>query len=458
MLDLKQYQKYFSGYTELRLQENRSYNTGLLNGDCVNNSKSTSGGIFSRSFKNGAWGAASGPLTGGEPVEKIIANAISNAGYLGSRVPRKSELVMPDRNLELVKDFSGTEKRYSEKEKMAFLKEIDNYIASKYPQLKSRRVFLEHLEMQKHLLTSTGSSAWQLIPRTYIKIVMALEKAHEPVELGEPFGGLGQMEELFDEPSRLFGGIDRLYDNLAKKADAGFASAGVKEVILDADLAGILAHEAIGHTTEADIVMSGSAAGDYLNRQVASPLVTLIDYANTAFGKICPQPVYIDDEGVEAKDAVIIENGILKGFMHNRESAAHFGHEVTGNARAFAFNDEPLIRMRNTCIVPGKDKLADMIASIEDGYYLVKCNNGQADSTSEFMFGVSLGFEIRNGRLGRAIKDTTISGVAFELLKTVSMVSDDLKWLSSGMCGKKQLIPVGMGGPAIKCKVNIGGK
>ena len=114
--------------------------------------------------------------------------------------------------------------------------------------------------------------------------------------------------------------------------------------------------------------------------------------------------------------------------------------------------------MRNTAILPGKSKLEDMIASIDNGYYLMKSSNGEADSTSEFMFGVVMGYEIKNGKLGKAIKDTTISGVAFDMLKTITMISDDMAWSCGGMCGKKQGIPVGMGGPAIKCKVNIGGK
>lgn len=99
-----------------------------------------------------------------------------------------------------------------------------------------------------------------------------------------------------------------------------------------------------------------------------------------------------------------------------------------------------------------------MIASIDDGYYLIRSNNGEADSTSEFMFGIELGYEIKNGKLGRAIKNTTISGVAYNVLKTVSMVSDEMHWSGAGMCGKKQPIPVGMGGPAVKCQVSIGGR
>ena len=114
--------------------------------------------------------------------------------------------------------------------------------------------------------------------------------------------------------------------------------------------------------------------------------------------------------------------------------------------------------MRNTAVLPGTDKLEDIIASVDDGYYLIKSSNGQADTTGEFMFGVSMGYEINNGKLGKAILDTTITGVAFEMLKTVDMVSDEVVWDCAGMCGKKQPMPVGMGGPALRCKMMIGGR
>ena len=114
--------------------------------------------------------------------------------------------------------------------------------------------------------------------------------------------------------------------------------------------------------------------------------------------------------------------------------------------------------MRNTAIHPGKDKLEDMIASVDDGYYLVNTQNGQADTTGEFMFGITMGYEIKNGKIGKALRDTTISGVAFNMLKTVDMLSDTITWDFAGYCGKKQPMPVAMGGPAIRCKVNIGGR
>ena len=144
--------------------------------------------------------------------------------------------------------------------------------------------------------------------------------------------------------------------------------------------------------------------------------------------------------------------------MNSRETAARYGMVPRGNARAWAFNDEPLIRMRNTCILPGASTLDEMIASVEDGYYLIESSNGQADLTGEFMFGVSLGYEIKNGKLGHALLDTTVSGVAFEMLKTVDMLSDHVSWSSSGFCGKKQPMPVGMGGPDMRCRITIGGR
>ncbi|MBP5248519.1 MAG: TldD/PmbA family protein, partial [Lachnospiraceae bacterium] len=312
--------------------------------------------------------------------------------------------------------------------------------------------------MDKVIYTSDACDGHTTYPRCYIYIDMTAETPDgKPVELFHPFGGLGKFDDHFDL-EEMKPEIERLYQAVMKKREGVYAEAGVKTVVLGGMMTGMLSHEAVGHTTEADLVRNGSVAGPCLNKRVASDLVTMVDFAHTALGETAPLPVYMDDEGVEAKDAVLIENGILKGYMHNRESAAFFGTEPTGNARGWAFSDEPLIRMRNTAILPGTSKFEDMIASIDDGYYLVNSTNGQADLTGEFMFGVAEGYEIKNGKLGRALLDTTVMGVAFEMLKTVDMVSDELVWVSSGFCGKKQRMPVGMGGPALRCKITIGGR
>lgn len=455
--NLNAFSDLFSHYTELRVQENRNLNITLVNGSIISNLKNASSGVSVRVLDGGCWGFASSPEINDDEIRLILTRAKQNAEFLNSRENKKKRTLSME-SFSFEKEFYTKKTRLSQSALMDFIKEVDSYIFKKYPELSNRIVSLRSLEMEKNLLTSYGSSFYSMIPRTHFRITLALEKDGQPVEVADSFGSLGQFEDLFNSPSDLFDKIDKLHEHLINKSEGVYADAGIKDCILDSKLAGILAHEAVGHTTEADIVLGGSVAPSYLGKQAASPLITLVDFAHSYNGKICPVPIFIDDEGTEGEDVVIIKDGILKGFMHNKESAQYFNTKPTGNARAYEFFDEPIIRMRNTAILPGTSRLSDMIASIEDGYYLIQPSNGQADSTSEFMFGVTMGYEIKNGKLGKAIKNTTISGVAFDMLKTVTMVSDDMTWNNAGMCGKKQWIPVSMGGPAIKCKINIGGK
>ncbi len=444
-------------YTEVRLQENKQSTLVLLNGNLVTNNQSSTSGACARVYANGCWGFSSDQNTDEKSINEIIAVAKKNAEFLASKTnndfkPFSSEKITSNH------DFSTKEERWSHDKKVKFLNEIDEYITSKYSDLVSRTIVLNSLDMEKNSINSDGTTSYLLWPRTILYINLATQNDGVPCEMYEVLGGKGQVEDVFTTPDTIFSDIDKLYVELQKKNEGIYAVAGEHDVILDADLAGILAHEALGHTAEADFVRNGSIAGDYLNKQVASPLITLIDFANTYNNEILPVPVFIDDEGVLSKDAVLIKDGILTQYMHNRDSALEFNHENTGNARAMQYSDEPLIRMRNTAIIPGDSKLEDMIASIENGYYFTKTNNGQADTTGEFMFGVCAGYEIKNGKLGKAIKDTTIAGKAFDVLASVTMVSDEMKWSAGGMCGKKQPIPTGMGGPAIKCRINVGGK
>ena len=455
--DLRLYADKFTEYTELRVQENRQVSIVLVNGDVVTNRKTVTSGVSARVYKQGVWGFASHPNIVKKTIQQVVKSATKNAIFLASR-GKRSDGRLPQVSATAKHDFTTTKPRISQKELIEFAQIVDSYLAKHYTKLISRTVVLNLLDMEKSLVTSDGSTAYSMIPRAILYVVLSVEKDGQPIELYDVYGGFGQFEDAFASIDGLFDHIDRLYEHLLQKAEGVYPAAGMAECVLDAELAGILAHEAIGHTAEADFVLGGSVAGEYLNQQVASPLITLVDFAHTALGKRCPVPVFVDDEGTLAEDVVLIDAGVLKGFLHNKESANHFHAAPTGNARAFQFSDEPLIRMRNTAILPGKSTLAEMIGSVEHGYYLMRPSNGQADSTSEFMFGVTLGYEISNGQLGKALRDTTISGVAFEMLKTVTMVSNQIVWTCSGMCGKKQLIPVGLGGPAIKCHVHIGGK
>ena len=443
--------------TVLRGHENRNRRIVLVKGSLVQNSRSESRGICARVTKNGRYGFASTAAYTEEGARQVLEAATKNAVFLDERGKEKGRgypalaggMISPHR---AIIDFE-------QKRLIDACRTVDAYVEKTYPDLLSRTIVYTEDSQDKIICTSDAASGHVVYPRCYIYVFMSAQSTSgAPVELFKAFGGAGSFEENFSDLSALYPQIDQLHERLMDKKEGVYAEAGTKTVILGGMMGGMLAHEAVGHTVEADLVLGGSVAGPNLHKRVASDKVSLTDFANTAFGEMAPLPVFLDDEGTLAEDMPLIENGILTGYMNNRESAQHFGMKPAGNARAWEFSDEPLIRMRNTAVLPGTDKLEDMIASIDDGYYLIESSNGQADLTGEFMFGVSLGYEIKKGKLGRALLDTTVSGIAFEMLKTVDMVSDHIVWSSSGFCGKKQRMPVGMAGPEMRCKITIGGR
>lgn len=446
------------GHTELRFQENRNRRMSMINGSIAANSATNVAGVCARAEKDGVWGHASMAECSDDAAREVIRAARENAAFMAHRVGQSGTVIAPVPCGRIVLP-RGSDADADGVDRTAFMRALDDLILRVCPKLCGRTISIFEESIEKELLVTDGTGGSTELRRSYVYVFLTAEGDNgQPIELFDAFGGLGSFSENFSDPALLESGICRLYSKLSDKCSGVYAEAGDKTVILDGALAGMLAHEAVGHTVEADLVLCGSVAAKRLGTPVASELVSMTDFASSAFGADVPLPVFLDDEGTPAIDAPLIKDGVLVGYMNNRESAAGFGCAPCGNARAFAFSDEPLIRMRNTAVHPGKDKLEDMIASVDDGYYLINTMNGQADTTGEFMFGISMGYEIKRGRLGRAILDTTISGVAFDMLKTVDMVSDGVKWESSGYCGKKQPMPVGLGGPALRCRVTVGGR
>ena len=447
-----------SDYAEIRSQINTTSGVSIVAGNLVGNSRATTSGVSARVYKNGVYGFASAGEYSDESIKEVIDAARDNALFLDRRV-NKGKPPLIDTT---IADYHEKHDFIDVPQKILidYARRLDDYISEKYPNLASRSVMIRFDSIERLLHVSTGSFSHSISPRSCIYISMTAEAADGTnVELFDVMDcQRGYFTEVFTDPKELYEKIDDLYEKLMAKKEGVFSEAGVCDCIIDSSIAGMIAHEAVGHTVEADLVLAGSVAASKLGQKVASDKISIIDFAHTAFGKEVPLPVYVDDEGTPCEDAVLIKDGILTEYMNNKESALYFDMKPRGNARAFSFSDEPLIRMRNTAILPGTDKLEDMIASIDNGYYLTRTQNGQADTTGEFMFGITMGYEIKNGKLGKAIRDTTISGVAFDMLKTVDMLSDEISWASSGYCGKKQPMPVSDGGPAVKCRINIGGR
>jgi TldD protein len=455
---LERHAEHLPHYTELRLHTNHNKTVQMIGGNVVTNAATSRGGVSARHHDDGAFGFASFPSMSDDAIPGALKSAGANAAILQRRVPMGKGDLPDGRVGKGVFDYHSKLAPLTDAEQLDAVRAVDAYLRTTYPDLANIDVTLAFLAMEKGLATSAGALTYSYIPRTILQVQLSYMAEDGVVVVNDGFGGFGDPQDHLNDVSEFFADLDDLYLKLRDKANGVYCKPGEHDVIMDSRLAGILAHEAIGHTCEADLVLGGSVAGDYVGQMVASDKVTLVDYAQRGPDGNGGIAIHVDDEGVECRDVTIIEDGVLKTFLHNKETAREMGAEPTGNARAYAFDDEPLVRMRNTAIAPGTDTIEEMIASVDHGYYLMRPTNGQADSTSEFMFGVGMGYEIEGGEIKRAIRDTTISGVAFDMLKTITHVSNDLTWGKGGMCGKKQMIPVGMGGPAIKCRINIGGR
>lgn len=446
-----------TAYAETRRHELRKTRMLMIDGSLAVNTRSVEGGASARVYRGGYWGFASSPGTDEASARHVADKAGRNAQAM-SRFGAKAALALPGgtyRGEHPVPERTPL----SQKECVDRLAALHAFCAERYPALKSTRFMISDEYHGKWLETSTGSRVFSTIQRALCYVTLMAEDEHgKPVEVFDPMSGKGSLADLDFSVQALAPRLDRLHEHLQAKRHAVPARGGMHTVVMAPALAGMLAHEAMGHPCEADLVLGGAVTGDLVGQRVASDLVTMIDLAHTFRGQETLIPVYADDEGVAARDAVLIRDGILTEFMNSRETAARLGIEPTGSARAYAPNDEPLVRMRNTAILPGTQKLDEMIAGVDDGYFLVMTSNGQADSTTEFMFGINLAYEIRGGKVGRAIRDTTISGSALKVLQSVDAVSDDMVWNCSGYCGKKQPMVVSMGGPALRAQAHLGGE
>lgn len=237
------------------------------------------------------------------------------------------------------------------------------------------------------------------------------------------------------------------------------APAGSRTVVLAPGWSGILLHEAVGHGLEADFIRKGTSlfAGK-VGEKVASELVTVIDDGTVSEGR---GSLNVDDEGVPAQRKVLIENGILKGFLYDSLNARLMGGESTGSGRRESFRHAPMPRMTNTFLAPGDHCPEEILASVEDGLYCANFGGGQVDITNgNFVFEVNEAYLIEKGKLTRPVKGATLIGVGSLALQKISMVGNDPAHdPGMGTCGKNgQMVPVGVGLPTLRLDdVTVGG-
>lgn len=229
-------------------------------------------------------------------------------------------------------------------------------------------------------------------------------------------------------------------------------------VVLGSEAGGTMIHEAIGHGLEGDAVCrEQSVYSGKVGRPVASELVTVIDDA-TLRGK--RGSYRFDDEGTPAGRTVLVENGILKGYMNDRASASRLGRSSTGNARRQSFRFRPIVRMSNTMIGPGRQKPDSILSSVDDGLYVARMGGGQVDTSSgDFVFKVNEGYRIRKGKVAEPVRGATLIGNGPRVLEKIDMIGTDLGF-SIGTCGKDgQHVPVADAQPTLRIPaITVGGE
>ncbi|MCO2050040.1 metalloprotease TldD [Pseudomonas aeruginosa] len=237
------------------------------------------------------------------------------------------------------------------------------------------------------------------------------------------------------------------------------APAGTLPVVMGAGWSGVLLHEAVGHGLEGDFNRKGSSAySGRVGEKVASSLCTIVDDGTLAGRR---GSLSVDDEGTPSNCNVLIENGVLKGYMQDKLNARLMGVARTGNGRRESYAHLPMPRMTNTYMLAGESDPQEIIASVEKGIYCANLGGGQVDITSgKFVFSTSEAYLIENGRITTPVKGATLIGNGPEAMSRVSMVGNDLALDSGvGTCGKDgQSVPVGVGQPTLKIDaITVGG-
>jgi TldD protein len=245
----------------------------------------------------------------------------------------------------------------------------------------------------------------------------------------------------------------------AVQLEAEAAPAGTMPVVLGPGWPGILLHEAVGHGLEGDFNRKGvSAFSGKLGQRVASRLCTVVDDGTMANRR---GSLSVDDEGTPGQNTVLIENGILRGYMQDKLNARLMGVDPTGNGRRESFAHIPMPRMTNTYMLAGPHEPDEIIASVKKGIYAPNFGGGQVDITSgKFVFSASEAYLIENGKVTTPVKGAMLIGDGPVALNEISMVGNDLELDTGvGTCGKEgQSVPVGVGQPTLKIdELTVGG-
>jgi len=429
-------------YAETRAQKLSKTMLTLKEGRVEAAKQGIENGVALRVLVNGAWGFASVGSLKAEILQSAISDACKMAKTASSRLKTPIKLA----ETKTVKDRVQIKPKkkpsaISMEDKISTALSINKATLGYDKRVRSCTIDYLDLTGSSFFVNTEGTRIEQDKLYVWSRITAAAASQGVFTFSREEIGSTAGYEVFDEEPPEVIG--ETLAKRAVKQLDAKPPKGGKSPVVLGPDVVGVFVHEAFGHLAEADLALS-----------VGSDLVTFYDDGtiNGAFGSF-----KYDDEGVPAQKTLLINDGVVTGLMHNRETAQKFGVEPTGNARAEDFRVEPIIRMRNTFMAPRDHSFEELVEGIPSGYYFKSFRGGQASLDGTFQVGIQEGYEIVNGEIGDPVRNASISGSTLETLLMVDAVGKDFE-LSSGRCGKGQTAFIGDGGPHIRVKeVIVGG-
>lgn len=366
---------------------------------------------------------------------------------LAARVAERPSLYVPNDPLDSM----------SAPDKVALLEKVERMARAKDPQVIQVMASLGATCDTVLIAGSDGRLAADVRPLVRLSVTVIAERAGRR-ESGSSGGG-GRFDLAYFDDALLQRYVDEAVNQALINLDAKAAPAGEMPVILGAGWPGILLHEAVGHGLEGDFNRKGSSVfSDRIGEQVASKGVTVIDDGTLADRR---GSLNIDDEGNATQHNVLIEDGVLTGYMQDMLNARLMGMPVTGNGRRESYAYLPMPRMTNTYMLNGSHHPDELIASVKKGIYAANFGGGQVDITSgKFVFSASEAWLIEDGKLIHPVKGATLIGSGIEAMNQVSMIANNMALDSGvGTCGKDgQSVPVGVGMPSIRIDgLTVGG-
>ncbi|MFW9853294.1 MAG: TldD/PmbA family protein, partial [Candidatus Thorarchaeota archaeon] len=431
-------------YADLRIENSLMTQIRTVNKKVERSTTGIESGIGIRILKDGAWGFAYGPIDNFTDIIKMAVQANKlNLKHKKDDIKLAEIKIFED-------DFEGKQKKkiddigFDEKIQMTF--ETDK--AQEDEKIKSRTSVYREVLRNMTLATTEGTRINYSIPYLRLGAISVAREGNETIETYSIAGHLGGLE-LMDVRSP-----QEIGEKAKERALEGLKAPKLKNgrypAVIDGTLNHVFAHEAAGHSAEADLAENAGVLKGKLGKRIANSNVNMIDDGKLKkvnkvehFGNI-----KYDDEGVPGQRTHIIRNGILETYLHDRASAAQFNTKSTGNSRVESYAFPQIIRMTNTFIAPAKNPMnhEELFELIKNGYLLLQAGGGQVSSIEgTFNFGVGEVYEIKNGEIGQRYRPTTLAGNTLETLNKIIGISPEMgdPLISTGFCGKDgQSVPV----------------